>query len=149
MDIDKNILDASVWGPHYWFVLHTIALSYPKHPTKHNKKVIYDFFTNLFYFLPNDPMGSHYISLLKQFPIEPYLDSRINLMKWVHFIHNKINTLTKKPHVSFEDSIQYYMDNYKPEPIVNKEYFRMKKQYVYIGIMTFILAIIFRNGNFF
>ena len=33
---------AKVWGPHYWFVLHTIALRYPKNPNDVTKKKYYD-----------------------------------------------------------------------------------------------------------
>ena len=33
-------LSASIWGPHYWFVLFTIALNYPLTPNKVTKKNI-------------------------------------------------------------------------------------------------------------
>ena len=33
-------LDPKIWGPHYWFVLHTIALNYPLHPNETSKKNI-------------------------------------------------------------------------------------------------------------
>ena len=32
--------DPDVWGPHYWFFLHTIAESYPIHPNSVTKKKI-------------------------------------------------------------------------------------------------------------
>ena len=31
-------LESKVWGPYYWFVLHTIALSYPLNPNEVTKK---------------------------------------------------------------------------------------------------------------
>ena len=37
----KNIkisMDAKVWGPHYWFVLFTMASCYPKNPNDVTKK---------------------------------------------------------------------------------------------------------------
>ena len=37
-------LSSDVWGPHYWFVLHTMAMSYPEFPNDSTKKI---FFTNL------------------------------------------------------------------------------------------------------
>ena len=40
-------LNPTVWGPHYWFVLHTIALSYPLSPNTTTKKKYYDFIQNL------------------------------------------------------------------------------------------------------
>ena len=42
---------AKVWGPHYWFVLHTIALRYPKNPndvTKKNIMILFLIFLYLF-----------------------------------------------------------------------------------------------------
>ena len=33
-------LDSAIWGPHYWFFLHTIALSYPIRPNTPTKKKI-------------------------------------------------------------------------------------------------------------
>ena len=34
-------LDPSVWGPHYWFFLHTISMTYPYHPNAVTKKKYY------------------------------------------------------------------------------------------------------------
>ena len=33
-------LDPIIWGPHYWFMLHTIALNYPIRPNDVIKKKI-------------------------------------------------------------------------------------------------------------
>ena len=39
--VNKNLqLDPDIWGPHYWFVMHTIALTYPHHPNDITKKKI-------------------------------------------------------------------------------------------------------------
>jgi len=37
-------LDPKIWGPHYWFVLHSIALTYPLTPNETTKKNIMIFF---------------------------------------------------------------------------------------------------------
>ena len=45
------MLQPSVWGPHYWFTLHTIALCYPLYPndvTKKNIMTLYRIFHCLF-----------------------------------------------------------------------------------------------------
>jgi hypothetical protein len=36
----KISMDAKVWGPHYWFVLFTMASCYPKNPNDVTKKKI-------------------------------------------------------------------------------------------------------------
>ena len=33
-------LDPAIWGPHYWFFLHTLAMTYPHHPNSVTKKKI-------------------------------------------------------------------------------------------------------------
>ena len=38
-------LDPKIWGPKYWFVLHTIALTYPDTPNSVTKKKYYDLIT--------------------------------------------------------------------------------------------------------
>ena len=40
-------LDPNIWGPHYWFFLHTLALTYPETPNDVIKKKYYDFYQNL------------------------------------------------------------------------------------------------------
>ena len=40
-------MDAKIWGPYFWFTLHTITLSYPDKPTYENKRHYNDFFINL------------------------------------------------------------------------------------------------------
>ena len=45
-------LDPKVWGPHYWFFLHTLAMTYPHHPNSVTKKKYYEFIQNLPLFLP-------------------------------------------------------------------------------------------------
>ena len=35
-------LDPTIWGPHYWFFLHTIAMTYPIRPNDVTKKKYYE-----------------------------------------------------------------------------------------------------------
>ena len=56
-------LNPKVWGPHYWFVLHTIALTYPLKPNETVKKKYYDFIQNLPIFLPVENIGNYFSEL--------------------------------------------------------------------------------------
>lgn len=133
-------LDPKVWGPHYWFVLHTIAISYPKYPNKVIKKKMYDFIQNLPLFLPIEEIGNNFSKFLNKYPVTPYLDSRKSLMRWVHFIHNKINISLNKPEITFEKSIAKYYEHYKPIEIKLKEIkvYQEKKMFF---IVLFLLLI--------
>ena len=66
------ILNAKVWGPHYWFVLMTIAVSYPVKPNEITKKY-YEFIQNLLLFIPSEKIGSKFAKLLDKYPVTPYL----------------------------------------------------------------------------
>ena len=108
-------LDPSVWGPHYWFVLHTISLDYPTMPNEATKKKYYDFIQNLPLFIPHKEIGNKFSEYLDKYPVTPYLDSRQSFIKWVNFIHNQINIMLRKPIVSVEDGISQYYEHYKPK----------------------------------
>lgn len=140
----QNIeLDPNIWGPQYWFVLFTIAITYPIFPNDVSKKKYYDFIQNLPLFIPNDKFGNSFIELLDKFPITPYLDSRESFIRWVHFIHNQINIKLNKPIVSLEDAMQKYYSNYIPKQIINIETIKKKKKYSYLIIIFILLSIIY------
>ena len=71
MDLNMNI-----WGPHYWFIIHTIAMTYPKIPGSATKKRYYKFYQDLPHFLPHKSSRKLFTQILEKFPITPYLDSK-------------------------------------------------------------------------
>ena len=113
-------LDQKIWGPQYWFVLHTIALNYPLHPNETSKKKYYDFIENLPLFIPISDMGNLFSKLLDLYPVTPYLDSRESLIKWIHFIHNKVNLSIGIPEKSLEETLHSYYKLYEPPEITIK-----------------------------
>ena len=84
-------LDPKIWGPHYWFFLHTLAMTYPHHPNTVTKKKYYEFIQNLPLFIPVEEISKEFEKLIDIYPITPYLDNRHSFTCWMHFIHNKIN----------------------------------------------------------
>jgi FAD-linked sulfhydryl oxidase len=96
-------MDPTVWGPHYWMFLHTVAAHYPKHPDAITKKIHYRLFHNFNEFIPHRQIAANFRKLLELYPITPYLDSRARLVEWVNFIHNKVNGLLGKPEVSLSE----------------------------------------------
>jgi len=110
-------LDPKIWGPPYWFVLHTIALSYPANPNNVIRKKYYEFYQNLPLFLPIEEVGNNFSKFLDKYPVTPYLESRQSLVRWTHFVHNKINTALNQPTLTLEESLSAYYDYYKPTEI--------------------------------
>jgi hypothetical protein len=134
-------LDPKVWGPFYWFVLHTIALTYPLNPNEVTKKKYYDFIQNLPLFLPIPEIGNTFSKILDDYPVTPYLDSRPSFIKWMHFIHNKINVSLDKPELTMEDAMVQYYEHYKPKAIKEKEHRRRREKYVFLGVVLIIALI--------
>jgi len=129
-------LDPKIWGPHYWFVLHTIALSYPKTPNDVTKKKFYDFYQNLPLFLPIEEIGNNFSKFLNKYPVTPYLESRQSLVRWTHFIHNKINAALKLPSLTLEQSLSAYYENYKPKEVKDMVERKRREKMVFAAIVV-------------
>lgn len=102
-----------VWGPPFWFVMHTVSLNYPLKPTYAQRRTHYDFFYNIRNILPCEMCRQHYRTLLKRFPIEPFLDNRDALVSWVILIHNQVNVRLGKPTMSKDAVMQKYSKAYE------------------------------------
>ena len=136
------VLDPKVWGPHYWFFLHTISMSYPLRPNSVTKKKYYEFIQNLPLFIPVENIAGDFSKLLDQYPITPYLDSRDSFIRWVWFIHNKINEKLEKNKISLNKFYELYYEEYKPKYIKNREMNRLKNKLIYLCLVIFFVAMI-------
>jgi hypothetical protein len=134
---------SDVWGPHYWFFLHTLAHAYPDNPTKVTKRKYYDFIQNLPLFIPIPEMGDQFSKILDKYPVSPYLDNRDSFIRWVHFIHNKYNILLDKEEKSLYESIDCYFEQYKPQFIQIHDKINNRKHFIYIGVIAIILFFIY------
>ena len=123
-------LDPNVWGPHFWFFLHTLAISYPHHPNAVTKKKYYELIQNLPLFMPIEETASEFVKLLDKYPVQPYLDSRDSFVRWMHFIHNKVNERLEKPKITLTDFYSNYYEHYKPKEIRLKDQYRIKEKLI-------------------
>jgi hypothetical protein len=134
-------LNPKVWGPHYWFVLHTIALTYPLKPNETVKKKYYDFIENLPIFIPIENIGNYFSELLDKYPVTPYLDSRESFIKWVYFIHNTINKSLGYEELTLSESLEKYYKNYENSEKQFKINNNRREQYIYFGILLILIVI--------
>ena len=132
-------LDPHIWGPHYWFFLHTLSLCFPKYPSTVNKKKYFDFINNFYLFIPIEEISSYFNELINNYPVTPYLDSRDSFIKWVHFIHNKINDKLEKPNISLNQFLMEYYDHYKPKEKKMIESIKFKQKIIYLFIFLSLL----------
>ncbi len=136
-------LDPKIWGPHYWFFLHTVAMTYPHHPNAVTKKKYYEFIQNLPLFIPVEEISKQLEKMIDLYPIAPYLDNRDSFIRWTHFIHNKINEKLEKPQISLNDFFVWYYNEYKSQNEKLAEFYRLREKLIYGGILFTILGSIF------
>ena len=137
------IFEPTVWGPHFWFFIMTIALSYPESPNSVTKRKYYDFILNLPIFIPNAEIGNKFSGLLDKYPVSPYLDTRESFVKWVHFIHNKVNLMIGKEEISYQTALDDYLREYLPKPIYLSEKIKISKYYIFITFMMMCFILIY------
>jgi len=136
-------LDPKVWGPHYWFFLHTLAMTYPHHPNGVTKKKYYEFVQNLPLFLPVEEISGEFSKLIDKYPVTPYLDNRDSFVRWMHFIHNKINEKLEKPQISLNEFFVKYYDEYKSSDEKLSEYYKIRQKVIYFTIILGISGAIY------
>ena len=101
-------MDTKIWGPCMWKTLHLITFTYPEKPSYAEKKYYYDFFNNLRYVIPCINCRKNYINHLNEIPLDPHLDSKDLLIKWLIDIHNLVNKDLNKPQKKYKDVISHY-----------------------------------------
>ena len=128
-------MNPKFWGPHAWIFLHSITMNYPKNPSEQDKHVYFNFFKSLENVLPCEKCAYNYSNNLKKLPIEPALENRDKLIRWLIGIHNEVNLETGKPPYTYEQVIDEY--DYKMKHLDNDS------TLVYKVIILALLAFIF------
>jgi hypothetical protein len=77
----------AVWGPRYWYQLHLTSKIY----TPERRQEFLDYLRLFHSWLPCPDCRRHFGQLLKDYPVEPYLDSAERLQRWVYDAHKRVN----------------------------------------------------------
>ena len=136
-------LDPKIWGPHYWFFLHTVAMTYPHHPNAVTKKKYYEFVQNLPLFIPVEAISKEFEKFIDLYPITPYLDNRESFIRWMHFAHNKINEKLEKPQITLNDFFVQYYNEYKSQNEKLAEFYKLKEKLIYGGVLGLLICSIY------
>ena len=139
-------MNQNIWGPHMWFVLHTITFNYPIDPNQEMIKYHNDFLYSLQYVLPCNVCRKHYKRHLKENPPNEALKSRDNFIKWMIDLHNDVNGETgKKNTYTYQEIISRYEKVYNMKIINNISDEEVKKKnnlnHYYQIIIIFIMII--------
>ena len=130
-------MNPKFWGPHGWIFLHAATMNYPKNPTVEDKTIYRDFFNSLRKVLPCEKCAYHYRQHIVDDPIEPELESRDKLVRWLIKIHNKVNADLGKKLYTYEQVMEEFkyrvMNTERDETMVYK-----------VIILCLILFILFK-----
>ena len=85
-------------------------------------------------------MAGEFSKLLDQYPVQPYLDNKESFIRWMWFIHNKINKKLEKPQISLNDFYVNYYEEYKPMNEKMSEYYKIRGKLIYSGIIASIFG---------
>lgn len=105
------------------------------------RKKYYDFYQNLPMFIPIEEMGNNLSKFLDKYPVTPYLESRQSLVRWTHFIHNKINKALGKETMTLEETMTAYYEHYKPKEVKNMEERRRREKLVIVGSIVLVAGV--------
>ena len=101
--------------------MHTVAEFYPPFPNSDDMAAAKNFYTSLASLLPCPSCREHYAQMLLDDNIDDHLHSKGTLMRFINYLHNKVNVRIGKPIVAFEEYVaRLGMDD--REPLVRLEY---------------------------
>lgn len=139
-------IDPHIWGPHGWQFMHYITIGYPERPNDEFKKNISNFFMSLKYLLPCEKCRQNYNTHISKYPLtDNILSSRKKIIEWLIDIHNEVNSMTNKSIMSYEKSLETYMNPLIDEPFTGQimNSFKNIDSRTLIIITVLILIIIF------
>jgi hypothetical protein len=139
----REIFLPEVWGPHYWFFLMTVALTYPDHATAVSRRKYYDLIQNMPIFIPNSEISKNFSELLNHYPVTPYLDNRDSFVHWVVFIHNKVNEQLGKRVITIDEAMDQYFRQMVPPTIFHANNKEVRKYAVYTSIIVLLAIVVY------
>jgi hypothetical protein len=146
---ERTPMSPDIWGPHYWFVIHSMAYYYPEYPTNVTKRKYYEFIQNLPLFLPDEKIGNEFSAMLEKYPVSPFLDNRESFLRWTHFIHNKINVKLGKEEISIYKALDEFYYNFLPKPVIEQKKHQIWNDIAYVTCLMglILLMYMFSSSN--
>jgi len=90
-----------------------ICFQYSPVPNDVLKKKYYDVLSNIPVYYPNKRVSNKYIQLLNTTPLTSYLDSRTDLLHWMHFVESQCLGLYGEPILPYDSWFVAYHDRYE------------------------------------
>ena len=110
------------WKDYYWNTIYLLVKSYPIHNANNSsKKKFYIIFSNMIDFLPNPIIKKQIKELIGKYSMVPYLDNKVDLARWVNFIHNKVSLLNGINTMNLSERQAFNNKLFNPPCIIKKK----------------------------
>ena len=103
-------LNQSIWGPHAWEFLHSVAFAYPEDPTTQDKKSVKNFAESFACILPCSVCKDNFKTHIKSHPLK--VNSRREFFDWTVGLHNLVNRHLGKPQYNSDEVFNSYKKKY-------------------------------------
>ena len=132
-------MSPTIWGPHAWFILHSISMALPNNVPVDKQKDLIQFMKSFGNLIPCNICKINYKNNLKiMSPLEKNVQTRELFSKWLIDLHNIVNIETGKKIMSYEAVVKKYDKIYnKPEETCS-----IKNGIILIGVILIIYYII-------
>ena len=113
MSNNRIDLESTIWGPHAWFFIDSVCLSYPKVVSDTIKEKYKNFFYSFDTILPCLKCREHYKEYIETYPLnDSILSSKDNLIKWALKLHNIRREDDGKNKFNIDMFYKYYNNMY-------------------------------------
>jgi thiol-disulfide isomerase/thioredoxin len=105
----------AVWGPPVWFIIHMVALMYPRQPSPRERQEARDFFTGLQKVLPCSYCKKHFAEELATLDPDTFRN-RDTLFEWTVKFHDSVTERVSKYHPEKKQprhTVNYWRKYYK------------------------------------
>jgi hypothetical protein len=127
----------SVWGPIFWFFLHTMSFNYPTKPTADTKKYYKDFILSLKNILPCRHCRDNLSENFKKLPITTKdMKNRETFSRYVYNLHELINKmLNKKSNLTYEE-VRDRFEIFRSKCLIDKKSCKKKSKKKHSGCVN-------------
>lgn len=108
----NNFSNPKVWGPAYWFSLHTSAINYPENPSSIFKERMKGRILAIPFEIPCPACRPHASAFIEQHKgqLNQIVNSRKNLFNFYVDFHNKVNERYGKKKYTYKEAWDLYMN---------------------------------------
>ena len=97
-------MDTRFWGPSGWKFLHLLAEMMPVKLNKSEQTTMKEFMLSWRELLPCKYCRKSFTKYTTSYPIDPHLETRLALTRWLWVIHNKVNNkLRRQGYCSYDN----------------------------------------------